>query len=177
MYRAEPDAALEHLRAVIENPDATVRQRAEAAYSAGQIEVMTDEDLASSDFGKAVSLDPTYPLGYVGRASVTFSQAVNTDSTITPQQRTDMTARSLGDLSKAIQLNPNQSFAHLQLAVELSAIGRQDDAKLIFKGLIEKIIPEDISLSATGKAAMITQVRATEQGLATAGLKASADPQ
>lgn len=132
------------------------RQRADAAYSAGQLSERTGNYTDAERYLRlATSLDATYAPGWAGLASELFRQAFH--SSTATSTRMSLIGDSLADLQKAIRLDQNFSLAHYELAMEMAGLGRFSDATLILKGL-KAIIPNDITLSAPTKDAMAKNV-------------------
>ena len=142
-----------------------VRLRAEATYSAGiLIQSRGDTKTAEQYMRNATTIDPSYPLGWAGLGTVLFTKAMSTSS---PMNETDQQAavqESLTDLDKAIKLNPNQTVAHIQFATEFALIGHADDAINILEKT-KRIVPGDITLNATDKAATLQHINAVENNI------------
>lgn len=159
LYGNKPEEALQLYGAVAGSEGATVRQRAEAAYSAGAIQEGRGQyEDAEAAFRYAAGTDPTYPLGWVGLSQVAFRKGVDKNAPLSKDERIAYMQEALGSAQQAISLNPNQSAAHYQLGLELAVLGQRDDAKMVLRQTIEGIIPRDISLSAAGKEAMKQKV-------------------
>jgi tetratricopeptide (TPR) repeat protein len=159
VYQNRLDDALKLYISVADAPG-NARQRAEAAYSAGQIEEMQGEYAkAETRLRSSTTLDANYALGWTGLGSELFRQTIAKDSGLSIDTKTALMNESLADLAKATELNPNQSLAHYQLAKEMVALGRSSDALIILKGLKKQIIQNDITLSSIAKTAMQQKVQ------------------
>ena len=160
VYQNKLDEALPLYESVADTPG-NARQRAEAAYSAGQIEEMQGAYAdAEARFRSATTVDPSYALGWTGLSSELFRQAfLAQNSTLSADERSTLANESLTDIQKAITLNPNQSLAHYQFAQNIVAMGHSSDALIILNGLKKKMIDEDITLSSAAKTAMHQKVQ------------------
>lgn len=148
-------------RVLVSSPNLHVR--AEAAYSASSLESALGSRGEARELAKqATVLDPAYALGWVGYGKEVFLDAVSTSTPRTVEQRNELISGSFNSIAKAIQLNPNQSVAHLQLASQLAAVGQNKEAKMVLKN-IKKIVPNDISLSAPDKQLLLRQAEAVEK--------------
>ena len=165
VYEDKLDEALQ-LYISVANAPGNTRQRADAAYSAGQIEEMQSAYAdAEAHFRSATTLDANYALGWTGLASELFRQAFSNETQVSSDQGAALVNEFLADLQKAIALNPNQSLAHYQLALEMLVMGRRDDALLVLKGLQKQIIGNDITLSAPAKKALLEKVTSAIKGV------------
>ena len=143
----------------IANTPGNAEERADAAYSAGQVdESMGDYTDAQTFFTSSTTLDPTYAPGWTGLASEIFRQAVATSTTLSGDERSALAQQSMSDLQKAINLDPNESLASFDLAGELAAVGQTQSAIVILKALQGGIVENDITLSADSKTAMMQKV-------------------
>jgi tetratricopeptide (TPR) repeat protein len=160
VYRGDLKAALALYQSVSALSVGNVRERAGAAYSAGQLEEgLGNYEDAEAHFRLATRLDPNYALGWTGLATELFRQATTKASNLSGDARSSRANESLTDLQRAITLNPNQSMAHYQLATQMVVMGRLPDALLILKGLEKQIVQNDITLSASAKIAMLERVK------------------
>ena len=137
---------------------ANVRIRAEAEFSAGELY------LARNDLGPAqqlmnssTSLDPSYPLGWVGDGLVDFSEAVATTSGMTDAQRNALITSSFQSLQKAVTLNPYQSAAYYQIGVEFGTVGQYALATKFLDEAVT-VVPNDITLSVPEKQVMLARI-------------------
>jgi tetratricopeptide (TPR) repeat protein len=159
VFENKPDEALPLYISVADTPG-NARQRAEAAYSAGQLEESAGQySAAEIHFRSATTLDAIYALGWTGLAIELFRQSVAKDTALPSENRGALINESLASLAKATALNPNQSLAHYQLATEMVAMNRPSDAVVILKGLKKQIINNDITLSFGAKAVMQQKVQ------------------
>ena len=144
------DAALSIFRQVF-SETSNVRLKAEAAYSAGNILGASNDKASALQFmEQATTIDPSYPLGWLGLGTQLFAEISDTSSGLTPNQRNDLWTKSLDALEKAINLDPNQALASYQLGVELAAAGQKGDALKIFAAA-KQAVPRDITLTASEK--------------------------
>jgi tetratricopeptide (TPR) repeat protein len=144
------DEASKYLQNALEHA-ATVRQKAEAAYSLGVIASMKHDTPATESFMRqATSLDPNYSMGFAGLGAVLYTKATATSTTQTQAQRAALVKESLTDLLHAITLNKSQSEAYLQMGLEFAALGKKSDALIMVKSGL-KTVPSDITLSAPDK--------------------------
>ncbi len=159
------DGALAQFQSVYRT-SGNVRTRAEAAYSAGIISGMKGESAATErSMRLATTMDPTYPLAWAGLGAVLFARSYATSSPLTADGRVGLVRESMQDLVKAINLNPNQSSAYLQLGVELAALGQKTDAIRIL-GDGKAVVMKDITLGAAEKTAMSARIGALLTGVA-----------
>lgn len=128
------------LQNVLDNADNN-RSKAEAAYSLGVINETKEYSKKSADYyTQAINLDPSYSLAYVGSAKEDFANKQ-------PEQ-------SFAKLAKALEINPHQTAAAIQLGLQYAAIGDKDTAIKILEK-VKTEIPKDISLSKVGKNVML----------------------
>ena len=138
---------------------ANIRERSEAAYSAGELYIQLNNPLQAKQFmTTATSLDSTYPLGWVGLGLIDFNMAIATTSSLTHAERNAAVLLSMQLLQKAIALNQYQSAAYYQLGIELGTVG---DRALSTKFLTEAntIVPQDITLNTTQKQIMQARIK------------------
>jgi tetratricopeptide (TPR) repeat protein len=108
-----------------------VRVKSEAYYSLGLIsEYARDYEQAQANFTSAIQTDGTSPLPYVGLARVQFVQGE--------------VRSSFENLKKALEINPNQSAAAFQLALQFMSA----DDKVSAKNILDKL-PEAIGKDPT----------------------------
>ena len=98
----------------------------------------------------AVTIDPTYPLGFVGLGTEQFALAVATSTHINADQRAGLVAASFKSLHTANLLNPKQSAATLQLGLELIAVN-QVEVGLQVLDEARQSVPDDITLNSSDK--------------------------
>lgn len=135
-----------------------VRLKAEAAYCLGVVDsLQTDAVSSEQHFRDATTIDPSYPLGWAGLGSILFNEAAASTTVQSPETRAQHAQESITDLLRAINLNPNQSAAHLQLGIEMAALGQTKNALIILNGT-KDIVPKDITLSAPDKQAMLANI-------------------
>ena len=140
-----------------------LHSKSAAAYSIASIELALGDIKAASDFAsESTKLDPTYPLAWTGLGMVRFHQALA--STTASSSRQTLIQQSLSDLNKAITLNPDQSLAHLQFAIELASLGETANAINILKK-DAAIVPNDITLSSLQKKNMLLRIEAAQHAL------------
>ena len=165
VYQNKLDEALSLYESVADTPG-NARQRADAAYSAGQIEEMQSAYAdAEAYFRSATTIDAGYALGWTGLASELFRQAFSSETKVSSDQGAALVNEFLADIQKAIALNPNQSLAHYQLAFEMLVMGHSNDALLVLKGLQKQIIGNDITLSAPAKKSLLEKVNSAINGI------------
>jgi tetratricopeptide (TPR) repeat protein len=130
--------------------NSNARQKAESYYTVGiisEVQNPTNLNVLTDYAKKAIAVDPSYPHAYVLLSRAQYESSIEgTDVKQNQQLRAD----SYKNLQNAISLYKNLSIAHLQLATQLNADGRKDDAKLILKSL-PPIIQSDITLNKTEK--------------------------
>jgi tetratricopeptide (TPR) repeat protein len=134
------------------------RMRAEAAYSAGVIvSGQGDHTKAQQLMQAATGADPSYALAWVGLASQLFAQGNAASSTATDAERSALLQQSLAALQKATTLNPNQTAAYFQLALELATIGQKP---LALKTLTHagSVVNSDITLTPAEKASFASNI-------------------
>jgi tetratricopeptide (TPR) repeat protein len=152
-------AALPFLNKVIETSE-NIRFKAEANFMEGSIETAQHNHAsAQSFFEQATTIDPSYPLGWFGLGRELFAQASDASSTLSTTQRNTLAKQSIQDFIQATNLNPNQSIAYMQLGMELIYIGQKDNGiKALQNAAI--VVPNDITLSATDKKTILSQIKA-----------------
>jgi tetratricopeptide (TPR) repeat protein len=140
VYQGREEEALPLLEYVAKTPG-NARQRAEAAYSAGQICEMTGNYAAAEAlFRSATTIDPQYALGWTGLAMELFRHVASDTGTLSAEKKSSLISESQSALEKALALNPNQSLANYQFAIALIAMDRRSDALIVLKGLQKQII-------------------------------------
>ena len=123
-----------------------IRDKAEMYYMYGTMK----EDLekyspeAEKYYRLAVATDPSLPLAYVGLAKEEFKNG--------------QYENSFANLSKALELNPNQSGAVFQLALQYYALEDKVTAIAILEKLQDNV-DKDITLNATNKKIMKEAVK------------------
>jgi tetratricopeptide (TPR) repeat protein len=147
--------------------DAAVNKRvkAEAAYSLGQIYRSQGKLIEAQKFAEeATVIDPIYPLAWYGAGAVYYSQAIDSKSTDTIEERTSLLQKSTVMMNNAIGLNENQSAAYLQLAINFSLIGKFD---VCFEALdkAQTVVLSDITLTTKEKGEMIKRVQSVRDSL------------
>jgi len=135
------------------------RTKAEILSSLGSIQMSTDLSAAQKYFQQATVADPHYPNGWAGLGTVIFDQALTAGTP--PATQASLIQTSLNNLDTAIKLNPNLSSAHIQFAIEFAVIGQVSDAIGILNKT-KRIVPNDITLSASDKAATLQQIDTLE---------------
>lgn len=138
------------------------RLKAESYYTLGTIvETNIYSPETEKYYQSAINSDPTLPISYVGLARELFKKSfIETDL----NKKNEYIHSSFENLKKALELNPNESYAKLQTAVQILAIG--NDATLAKKMLtnLEKNLDNDITLSSSDKSIL----RKTITGILTA---------
>ena len=139
-----------------------VRLQAESLYSAGVLQLGLGQlQAAQQSMEGAIAADASYPLAYVGRATVSYDLAIATSSARTATQRAALLAQSFQDLETALGLNQNQTIALYQYGMELGSIGQKDTAlKFLSEALLA--LPKDITLASNEKADMQQQISAAQ---------------
>lgn len=134
------------------------RHRAEGAYSAGVLyAAKSDHAKAQELMIRATQLDPLFALAWVGLGAELFSQSIDTSRELSVQERQELGNHSFAALQKAIEINPAQTLARLQVGVQLAALGKKDDALKELE-LAKKLAQTDITLGTLEKAAMIQRI-------------------
>jgi superkiller protein 3 len=151
------DEALTQFNLVAKTTD-NANLKSEAAYSAGIMQgakkMHTD---AEASMRTATAADPGYALAWVGLGKEVFYRAMSTPPT-TPATKNDLIKEAIGDLQKAIAIDPNQSQAYLQLGMIYGIQGQQQDAlKTLDQALAA--VQNDITLSAPDKEMMTSQIK------------------
>ena len=138
-----------------------VRTVAESYYSEGTLVAFQGNHLlAGALMASSTISDPQYSLGWAGLGQEQFEVARATSTGMSIAQRQDILAQSFTSLIKAIALNPNQSAAHYQLGFELAFTGQNAAAAKVLDETLA-IIPNDITLNTSDKAALIARTKAT----------------
>ena len=136
------------------------RLRAEASYSAGIANAMlNNNDAIEPLMAQATTIDPNYPLGWVGLGTILFDQSISTSTNLSGAQRNALAGRSFDDLHTAFALYPNQSAAIEQAGLELLVFGKKQQGIQMLQEAL-KSIPLDITLTATEKATSLLRVKA-----------------
>jgi tetratricopeptide (TPR) repeat protein len=136
------------------------RLKAEALYSAGVIlGAQGDHAQAEQLMQTAITIDPAYPLGFVGLGTEQFALAIASSSQLSAQDRSYLVAASFDSLRQAIALNPDQASASLQLGLELAAVGQKDTALKAFEAAKSAAV-NDITLNAIDKERLQAQADA-----------------
>lgn len=121
-----------------------IRLRSDAYMSLATIsESQKKYDQALELYKRANSEDPKSALPYVGIARIEF--------------RKDLIPESFANLSKALENNPNQTSAALQLSLQFMAAKDFTSAKKVLNGM-KDMIPKDITLSSADKKVMESSV-------------------
>lgn len=121
-----------------------VRVSAEAYYTLGSLnEKKTYSQVAEDYYANAIATDPTLPMAYVGLAKEEFKKALETKDKVESQKLIDS---SFANLETALKINPNQSYASLQLAIQMMTIGNKDFALKVLERLSKNTF-NDITLN------------------------------
>ena len=124
--------------------------KSEAYYSAATI-AERERFISLNDLQSLVDLsidsDPTYAMPLVIQARLLYAFSIEAKDT---QERSRLVQNSFAALEEAIRLNPNQSIAHLQLAIQLAILQQPESMHKILKNL-PAIIDRDITLSKSEK--------------------------
>lgn len=144
---------------------ANAHNRAEAAYSAGVILGAKNEHAQAEELMRqATQENPAYALGWVGLGAELFVKSVDTSLSLSTEERQALGAQSFAALQKALEINPAQTLARLQLGMQLGAMRRFDEAFRELE-LAKQLAVSDITLGTIEKAAMIQRVEGTMQFL------------
>lgn len=144
---------------------ANAHNRAEAAYSAGVILGAKNEHAQAEELMRqATQENPEYALGWVGLGAELFVKSVDTSLSLSTEERQALGAQSFAALQKALEINPAQTLARLQLGMQLGAMRRFDEAFRELE-LAKQLAVSDITLGTIEKAAMIQRVEGTMQFL------------
>ena len=154
------------LFAAVTTNSTNARLKSESSYSSGAVYLAAaDFNRAKQWMNKAVALDPSYSLAFVGRAMASFALAtVGAQQTDRLEEKTALVQSAFDDLEKALVLNPNQSLAHYQYAVQLTAVGNVRDALKVIDAT-KAVVPKDITLSSPEKTAFLKKLAALAQKL------------
>ena len=143
------------------NSDPNQHDKSEASYSIGMLLLATGTaqvNLARGYFEQAISFDSTYPSAYLGEGTALYIQATAPPSpSLSTDTRTQLMIASTGALQKAIQLNPNQSLAYMQLAADLLVLGQKDAASGALASA-KLAVSHDITLSVSEKSATLARI-------------------
>lgn len=129
------------------------RTKSEAAYSIGLLSLDTDRDAAVEYMRRAVTLDPIYPLAHYGLGRALIQFALFSDK---PEaERAKAAFEGIDHLEKAVELNPNQSVAYVELARISAAMLNDPEQALTVLANGERAVPKDITLSAPAKESVL----------------------
>ncbi|EKE11851.1 MAG: hypothetical protein ACD_15C00012G0007 [uncultured bacterium] len=141
--RDEVEKARIYFEKAYSNPGVNNRTKAEIGYLFSIISLDAgDLAKARSYVDQAVKDDPSFPMGWVGKGQVRFSDTKTAKSL---QEAEAMLAEALSYFDKAIALNKNQTFAYLNKGRILSAVGRTQEAVDSFKQA-KNILSQDTTL-------------------------------
>lgn len=141
----EYQKALEDFRAVFNSAD-DKHLKSEAAYMMSNNYLML-KDIQNANFfaEKAILLDPTYPMVYVGMGQVLFAQ-----DKLSGQEYEDNAEKAYNYFNKAIELNINQTIAYVLKGRLLAFSGdKKSAAKAYFQAL--DVVNIDITLMQDAK--------------------------
>jgi tetratricopeptide (TPR) repeat protein len=135
-----------------------VHNKAEITYSIARLSLNMQDIPKGLSYGEqSTLLDPNYPLGWYAHATALFLDSFNKTKYPEAATRGAFITQSIGELRKALILNPNQSVVYLQLGIEFSAINKHEDALESFRrGLLA--VPKDITLNADDKVLMMKKI-------------------
>lgn len=136
------------------------RLRAEGAYSASSIlSTLEEHDAALEQAKRATETDPEYSLGWYALGKELFTKSVDLSQDLPVEGRQALGNESFNALLRAIEINPNQTLARVQLGMQFAALGRKDEAQMELEEA-KRIVPNDITLSATEKTNLSAQIDA-----------------
>ncbi len=141
------------------------RVKAEAAYSLGQIYRSQGNLIEAQKFAEeATVIDPIYPLAWYGAGAVYYSQAIDSQSSQTIEERASLLQKSTVMMNNSIGLNEMQTAAYLQLAINFSLIGKFD---VCFEALdkAQTVVLSDITLTKNEKGEMIKRIQSVRDSL------------
>lgn len=127
---------------IIDSPNN--RLAAEAYYTLGSLnEKSTYNEISEDYYTNAISKDSTLPMAFVGLAKEQFKKSLETKDKTESQKLVDS---SFVNLEIALKLNPNQSYASLQLAIQSMTIGNKEFALKVLDRLSKNTF-NDITLN------------------------------
>lgn len=141
---------------------ANVRVKAEASYSYGMLVLKDDRNSSIEYMRQAVSFDPAYPLAWYGLGRALIQKAVS-PSELSSDEREAIANEGIDALYKSLELNPNQAVVYVELSRVVTVLANDPTEGLRLLDEAQKVVPNDITLSATAKASvlrLIEQLRA-----------------
>lgn len=134
------------------------RQRSEGLYSAGVIvNERGDFQEAERLMRVAADADPSYALAWVGLGTTLFNKSISADPSLTVSDRQALGEESMDYLFKALELNPGQTLAHMQIGLQLAALGMKDAAREKIREA-RRLVDTDITLGAREKQGVIDRL-------------------
>ena len=112
-----------------------------------------DVDGASSDFSKALGLNPNSPFVITNNALIKLVILVRDNKVI----NTNDVKKLISDVEKSITIDPNLTISYITLGKMNTIIGDIKDAKIQFQKAKE-VLPNDITLSATQKTYTLSDI-------------------
>lgn len=135
------DQAKSHLNKLISSTK-NDRQSAEALQILGLIKIdERDFKGAERDFEKAIALDPSLSAAWASLAQVKFFQIGEHEN-----DSEEFIEGIFDDISKALEIHPYQTSAHLVLADLMNLLGETGQAIAIYQDVISEIVDKDITL-------------------------------
>lgn len=146
-----PTSARQLLLQVVESDEDNSRMLAEAYGNLGSLEENSVYSKAAEEYyRKSISNDPTLASGHVGLARELFKKTSTTEQIDLKDEYLDSSFKSL---ETALQLNPNQTTASLQLGIQLLSVGEKGLALKVLTNAVNNV-SNDISLNANDKTAI-----------------------
>lgn len=130
-----------------------IHLKAESYYSAGTLySAQRKPDKAFEYMELSTETDPSYSLGWVGYGAELFNKA-RMGNNLSNEQKKNLLDKSFAALQQAVETNPNQTYAFLQLASEFGML-KQKDISLKALAKADAVLKNDISLSKNEKEEM-----------------------
>ena len=124
------------------------RVKAETYYTLGLLsERKTSNNFSENLYQKATESDPSFPLGYLGLGKEYFKKSLESKN---ESEAKTFLAKSFDNLQKCIKINPLQTSASFQIAMQFYTLGNKVVAEKMFENVLLNI-PKDISLNAYQK--------------------------
>lgn len=141
------DAAIELYKKIL-TISKNKRTLAEANYSLGMLSEEEKYNITVENFyTESINADPTFSLGYVGLAREQFKKSFSENGV---EGKRLLVNNSISNLKKALEINPNQVYASMQLGIELYALNNKNlSNKILSNALLN--VNKDISLSTKDK--------------------------
>lgn len=149
LQKGDTAAAIEEFKLVLELTSA-VHTKAEAAASLGRL-YLVQKDAASAEqyADMAVELNPAFPFAWYVVGLVEMNKAGN--PALSTAERLAALEAGMEANAKALTLYPNQTVAFIQQARTQHLIFKNNSVALTTLEAAEKVLPSDITLSATEK--------------------------